>query len=297
MPIPVLINRSGGAALAAGTNLEASVEQAFHDSGAPVEVHLLGGPQMADAVEQTHTPRVIVAGGDGTAACAAYALRGTKTELGLLPMGTLNHLARDLRIPDKLEDAAKLAATGRAVPIDLGEVNGHCFVNNASIGIYPRMVAQREAFRQRYGWPKWLASIPAGLAALARLPLHHLTVDMGKGPQRLITSLLFVGNNIYSLQSGDLGSRASLSDGVMSVYAVVHRSRLALIWFSIRTLLGRANRVTDFVAFGECTELTIQSRTGSVKMALDGELQRLNFPLQFKVDPGALLIVCPPEEP
>ncbi|MEP7221939.1 MAG: diacylglycerol kinase family protein [Novosphingobium sp.] len=297
LAIPVIVNRSGGAAHAAGANLKDSLKQAFRQSGCEIDLHLLDGPQIAGAVGKAKAHRVIVAGGDGTAACAAYALRGSDTELGLLPLGTLNHLARDLRIPAKLEEAAALAATGQAVPVDLGEVNGRSFVNNASIGIYPRMVAQREAYRQRHGWPKWFATIPAGIAALARFPLHRLTIDMGQGPQRLITSLLFVGNNVYSLESGALGSRASLSDGVMSVFAVVHRSRLALVWFSIRTLLGRANQTKDFVAFGECTELTIDSRTSSVKMALDGELARLSFPLHFRIDPGALRIVCPPDAP
>ena len=143
--------------------------------------------------------RVVVAGGDGTAACAAQQLAGSDAELGLLPLGTLNHLARDLGLPTDLEEAAKVAATGTATAIDVAEVNGHVFVNNASIGLYPAMVREREGLQDDKGWPKWLSALPAAYAALERLPHHRLRIDLGQGERTIVTPLLFVGNNVYSL--------------------------------------------------------------------------------------------------
>jgi diacylglycerol kinase family enzyme len=297
--IPVLVNRAGGAAAAAGESLAESLTAAFAAAGAEANVQFLEGGEMREAIRRAaDTGRVVVAGGDGTAASAAGTLAGSDSELALLPLGTLNHLARDLSIPPALEDAAKIAVEGTATPIDLGRVNDHIFVNNASIGLYPFMVRHREGYRARRGWPKWLASIPAAWDALSRLPHHRLRIDMGNGQEPLITPLLFVGNNVYSLESGTVGSRASLRDGTLSVYAVARRSRLALLWFGVRAILGRVDRATDFVALGECTSVKVHShsRSGMVDVGLDGEIRRLSFPLRFEIMPGALHIVSPPEE-
>lgn len=296
--IQVLVNRAGGAAAAAGNGLAASLVAAFAAAGAEANVQLLEGSEMCGAIQRaTGSGRVVVAGGDGTAACAAGAMAGTHAELALLPLGTLNHLARDLSIPPAVEDAAKIAVEGEATPIDLGRVNGHIFVNNASIGLYPFMVRHREGYRARRGWPKWLASIPAAWDALSRLPHHRLRIDMGNGQEPLVTPLLFVGNNVYSLEGGSVGSRASLKDGALSVYAVARRSRLALLWFGVRAILGRVDRDHDFVALGECTSMTVhsRSRSGMVDVGLDGEVRRLCFPLRFEIMPGALRIVSPPD--
>jgi diacylglycerol kinase family enzyme len=298
--IRVLVNRAGGAAAAAGSDLADSLAAAFAAAGAEAQIQLLEGSEMCEAIrEAAGEGRVVVAGGDGTAACAAEAIAGSDAELALLPLGTLNHLARDLTIPNAIEDAAKLAVEGEAVAIDLGQVNDHRFVNNASIGLYPFMVRHREGYRSRNGWPKWLASIPAAWDALSRLPHHRLRIDIGRGEKPLVTPLLFVGNNVYSLESGTVGSRASLRDGALSVYAVARRSRFALLWFGVRAMLGRVDRAIDFVALGECSSLTVTSpsRSGLIDVALDGEIRRLSFPLRFEILPGALKIVSPPEEP
>lgn len=238
-----------------------------------------------------------VAGGDGTAAGAAQILAGSDTELGLLPLGTLNHLARDLGIPADLGEAARVAVNGQAVAIDVGEVNGQVFVNNASIGLYPLMVRKREGLRRAKGWPKWLSTVPAAFAVLERLPHHRLRLDWGKGERAIVTPLLFVGNNVYSLDRGEVGKRATLTDGKLSVYAVARRRRAALIWFAMRALVGRAERSLDFETLGECETLTVTSSGGSIEIALDGELRRMDSPLEFRIRAGALTVITPGKAP
>jgi diacylglycerol kinase family enzyme len=238
-----------------------------------------------------------VDGGDGTIASAAQIIAGTDVELALLPLGTFNHFARDLGIPTDLHEAAALAAHGMARGIDIGSVNGFRFVNNASIGLYPLMVRQREAVRKKRGWPKWLASFPAFWTALARLPHHRLRIDMGRVAKPLVTPLLFVGNNDYSLERGRIGSRASLEDGRLSVYAVAHESRAALIWFATRVLAGHADLAADFVVLGNCATLTVRAPSGSAEIALDGEVRRLSSPLHFDIEPAALKVVVPAGTP
>ncbi|MBN8807508.1 MAG: hypothetical protein J0I47_04615 [Sphingomonas sp.] len=290
--LPVIVNRNGGTASKLGDKLEARLRDAFAPTGADADIQLLDGKDMPDAIATgARQGRVVVAGGDGTAACAAGQLAGEDAELGLLPLGTLNHLARDLGLPDTLEDAARLAATGTATAIDVAEVNGHVFVNNASVGLYPMMVREREGHQDEKGWPKWLAALPAAWAALERLPHHRLTLDLGKGERTIVTPLLFVGNNVYSLAAGRVGQRKTLTGGKLSVYAVSRRGRLALIWFALRTLVGRAERRLDFETLGECETLTVRSAGESIEIALDGEVERLESPLEFRIRPGALKVV------
>ena len=298
-PITILVNGAGGAAAAAGEGLSGLISSAFAQVGRCADVRILDSAAMACAIRNAAAGdgRVVVAGGDGTAACAAQALKNSEAELALLPLGTLNHLARDLGIPTDIAAAATLAVDGRAAGIDVGEVNGQRFVNNASIGLYPLMVRRRDDARRRRGLPKWLATLPAAWDALARLPHHRLRIDMGQGEQPLVTPLLFVGNNRYTLEAGDVGARACLTDGRLSVFAVARRSRWALIWFAIRTLFGFADLARDFVAIGECETLTVRSSGDSIELALDGEVRRLSSPLRFAIKAGALRMVVPTEGP
>lgn len=290
----VIVNRNGGAAAKKGDALPKALEQAFAAAGTTADISLLDAKQIPDAIEAAaKTGRVIVAGGDGTAAGAAQILAGSDTELGLLPLGTLNHLTRDLGIPADLGEAADIAVNGQPAAIDVGEVNGQIFVNNASIGLYPLMVRKREGLQRAKGWPKWLSTLPAAFAVLERLPHHRLRLDWGKGERAIVTPLLFVGNNVYSLDRGEVGKRGTLTDGKLSVYAIARRRRPALIWFALRALVGRAERSLDFETLGECETLTVRSSSGSIEIALDGELRRMDSPLEFRIRPGALTVMTP----
>lgn len=292
--LTVLVNRGGGAAMAAGESVKGQLEQAFRDVGVRADVHLLRGGELAGAVKAAAAQRrIVVAGGDGTVACAVQARAGSGGELALIPLGTLNHFARDLAIPAEFAAAAAVAAHGEALPIDVASVNGRRFVNNASIGLYPFMVRTREGLRRRQKLPKWLAMLPAALTALARLRHHRLHIDTGAGDRTLVTPLLFVGNNAYSIEQGRLGSRASLRDGKLSVIAVAARSRAALIWFALRVLVGRVDPEHDFVVLTDCKTLTVRSSRASIRIALDGEVMRLASPLEFSIEPGALNMVVP----
>jgi len=293
--IPVFVNRAGGAAAAAGDALADQIIAAFAAAGATAQVQLVTPDKIGGVVHEAAATakRLVVGGGDGTMGCIAQALADrSDVELAILPLGTLNHFARDIGIPAALEEAAALAVTGTVVPVDVALVNDHRFVNNASVGLYPFMVRRRDDARERTGLPKWLATLPAAWAALSRLPHHRLRIDLGEGAQPLVTSLLFIGNNRYALEAGSVGTRESLADGLLSIFAVAHRTRLGLIGFALRALFGRADRDADFVAIGESEMLTVHSSGRSIEIALDGEVRRLRSPLRFRVDRGALKIVA-----
>src|SRR4029079_14151203 len=120
------------------------------------------------AIAERGDELLVVGGGDGTISAAASALVGTDTRLGILPLGTLNHFARDLGIPTDLDEAAQLIARGHVRRVDVGEMNGRIFINNSAIGLYPLMVVDRDLQRRRLGRSKRVAMLVASLRTLAR---------------------------------------------------------------------------------------------------------------------------------
>lgn len=293
-PLPVIINRNGGAAASAGAGLTGMLESAFATLGQEIAVQLLDGSAIAAAVAKlAHMPLVVVGGGDGTIACAAQARVDCKGALAILPLGTRNHLARELGIPLDLNEAAAIAVGGEVVRIDVAVVNGAMFINNASVGFYPLLVRWRDAEHRRRGLPKWLATIPASWAALRRLHHHRMYLRIDDNGQTVRTPLLFVGNNRYVLELGRIGQRTALDDGVLSIFAVSASSRFDLVWFAIRTLLGFSDPARDFAALGESDRLTVHSRSHAIEIALDGEVSRMTPPLIFELLPRALEVRAP----
>lgn len=294
--IPVFVNAGGGTAASKGEKLRDELETAFAEAGAGIDLALLKGGELSDAVrERAGDPLVVVGGGDGTLGCAAQALvdHGGAT-LGILALGTHNHLAKELGIPADLKEAAKLIVARTTRRIDLARVNGRVFVNNASVGFYPLLVRERETRQDRHGLPKWLANIPAAREALRRLPQHRLHLELPDGARDVTTPMLFVGNNRYAMDAGNVGQREALDAGVMSLFAVSARSSGALVGVVLRTLIGRADEKRDFAAVGEAQRFTVDDGSSDREIALDGEVVELDMPLEFTIEPGALEVVAPP---
>jgi len=291
-PIPVLVNRSGGTAASKGDTLGDEIEAAFAEAGVSIDLQLVEGDALAGAVKAVAgQPLVVVGGGDGTLGRLAGILAEQGSALGILALGTRNHLARELGVPLDLPGAAALIAAGTVRAIDLARVNGEPFINNASVGLYPELVRERE---QR-STPKYIAAIPASFAVLKRLKHHRLQLSL-PGPQsdsNVVTPMLFVGNNHYTLEAGQIGKRDALDGGVLSIYAVAARRRLALLGFAIRTLLGRARRDSDFAAIGDTPGFEVSGRSDDIDIALDGEVMTLKMPLRFECQAGALKVVAP----
>lgn len=296
-PIPILINREGGAA-ARDDGLVAKIQAACRDLGLGAEIRLLAPTEITDAVQaHADSPVIAIGGGDGTVRSAAAALLGVHSEaaLAILPLGTLNHLARQLGIPQDIPGALGLLAERPMRQIDVGQVNESIFLNNASIGLYPELVQSRDAERRRRRIPKWMANILAARAVMRRLRHHRLRVEAHGRTRVIRTPLLFVGNNIYSLEAGHIGQRKAIDQGKLSLFALAVRSRLSTLWFAARTLFGQADLQQDFAALEICSEVIVSAHAGSIHVALDGEVEWLQTPLRFVSLPAALPVIAPAE--
>lgn len=294
--IPILVNAQGGTARAAGDDLAETLTQACKAAGIRADIQLLQGEEISGAVKaQSDQPLVIVGGGDGTLRNAAATLLacGSTARLGILPLGTHNHLAKQLRIPSDLAVAIEIAVTGKTRKIDVGAANDTIFLNNASIGLYPQLVRSREVEQHRHGEPKWMANVVAARAVLRRLRHHTLRLQIDGTARSIRTPLLFVGNNIYSLESGHVGERASLDEGILSVFAVASTTRLTALWFALRVLVGRANAERDFATIATTGDLTISAHARELHVALDGEVETFPTPLHFAIKQKALTVMCP----
>lgn len=248
--------------------------------------------ELAERAARSDAERVVAGGGDGTITSVAAAIIDSAKTLGVLPFGTMNHFAKDLGIPLDLEGAVETIVAGHAARVDVGDVNGRIFLNNSSLGLYPRIIRERDR-QQRLGWGKWPAYAWAALEVLRRYPF--LDIRLGVDGKKLAgrTPFVFVGNNVYEMERLDIGSRAYLDKAELSLYTTNRTGRLGLIRLALGALLGRLRQEKDFLAV-TAKEISIGTRHKWVRVALDGEVTVMQPPLHYRVRPGALRVLAPP---
>jgi diacylglycerol kinase family enzyme len=234
---------------------------------------------------------IIVGGGDGSIGAAASVLASGNVPLGILPLGTFNHFARDLGLPFDLEAAVQVIARGRVTFVDVGEVNGRVFLNNSSLGIYPHLVAERDRQR-RHGLARWGAAALAFWRVLWRLPKPRVRVLAPGWETVRRTPCLFIGNNLYTLNAFAFARRSRLGDGELCLYIANRQGRLALIPLALRAFLGRLVPDRDFT-LARLTTVEIWTRRRLMRVALDGESLLLPSPLRYRIRPRALRVIAP----
>ena len=295
MPATVLLNRGGGA-VAADSEIADKVSAALAAAKVDAKVELIEGGDCAvrcKAIAERGDELLIVGGGDGTISAAASALVGTKTRLGILPLGTLNHFARDLGIPPELDKAAELIASGKDRRVDVAEMNERIFINNSAIGLYPLMVVDRDLQRRRLGRSKRLAMLVASVRTLARFNHQRLALTVNKERKaRLDTPLLFVGNNNYRIDLGAAGQRDSIDAGELCVMVMRQKTRAGLIAASVRALFNRS-RPDDMVYLDGVERLRVASHKSQLAVSLDGEVVVSAPPLDYRIRKKALRVIAP----
>ena len=292
-PVAVLVNAAAGSAQEGACE---GLAERFRSVGRDATVILARSPaEFGAALDRAigEAPQAIVAGGgDGTISSVAARLAGSDIALGVLPLGTLNHFARDLRIPGDVDQAVRTIVAGHVATVDVGEVNGRCFLNNASLGIYPEIVRHREHQQQRMGTGKWPAFLHATLAVLRRYPFVDVRLTVDGQELRRRTPFVFVGNNEYCMEGLKMGERACLDAGKLNIYLARRTGRLGLLKLALMALLGRLHDAGDLEVFN-APELLVETHRRRIRVATDGEVTEMDMPLRFRIRPRALRVLVP----
>jgi diacylglycerol kinase family enzyme len=291
--ITVILNPAAGGQ---PQDTAARIRGLFKGENRPVRVVTLDpAGRLEEAVRSavaSGAESVVAAGGDGTINSVAGVLAGTATPLGVLPLGTLNHFAKDLGIPVDLEAAVRAIVQRRAIAVDVGDVNGRLFINNSSIGIYPDIVVEREALRAS-GYRKWTAFAVATARVLGRYPGLVVRITTGDATQVLRTPFLFVGNNDYQVEGIRIGRRATLTRGQLFACLAPRLRGRDLPVLAALALAGRAKSNPALASF--CVRELHVATPGRrrIRIAFDGEVAQMTTPLHYRIRPSVLNVIVP----
>jgi diacylglycerol kinase family enzyme len=292
--IAAIVNAGSGAGH--GDAIVGQLQESFARFGAHVDVRVvhdeLSIAKALDDARASKADAIVAGGGDGTVSRVAGELAGTGLAFGVLPLGTLNHFAKDLGVPLELEDAVGTIVHGVAAAVDTAVVNDRRFVNNSSLGLYPDIVRDRERQQRRLGRGKWSAFVWATLGALRRYPLLRVRLVIDGQTRTRRTPFVFIGNNVYAMEGFSIGARRSLDGGCLSLYVAPLAGRWRLLLLALRALLGRLSQAHDFEAT-LASEIVVESRHRRLRVATDGEVVLMTPPLRYRIEPKSLLVLRP----
>jgi diacylglycerol kinase family enzyme len=294
--IAVLINEYSG--LNPRPDAGEKIQALFAAAGAAVRLERVrhGGDLAARARQAAGRSEVLVAaGGDGTVGSVAGVAVETNATFGVLPLGTLNHFARDAGIPLDLPEAVQTIVHGHVRDVDVGDLNGRIFVNNSSLGIYPRMVWERNV-EQHHGRGKWTAFVIAMARTWRRYRMLVARMSIDQRVHVVRTPFIFVGNNEYLAEGFELGARGALDAGRLSIFVAPECGRFEILTLPLR---AKANRLTADARFQRflAEEATIELSRHHVSAAFDGEVAIVRTPLHFRIRRAALHVLVPGPSP
>lgn len=274
------------------SEVRAQVEDAMARAGRKVFFRLVEEPghlpEVArQAVQQAveHEGVIVAAGGDGTIAAVAQEALGKSCPFGVLPQGTFNYFSRVHRIPADPVQAAQLLMTARAHPVQVGLLNDKVFLVNASLGLYPRLLEDREAYKQALGRHR-IVAVGAALSTLLHRHRHlRLSMQHAGRQHTLTTSTLFVGNNEMQIEQLGIPMPRRLARGELAAIMVKPVSNARLLWLALQGALGRLDRADDVVSF-PLRDMTVRPLLpfgGRVKVAYDGETGLEMPPIRIRV--------------
>lgn len=302
---PLYMVMNAGSGKHDSTSIQATIEAACKAADRPCQLLTVDhGSQLQDAAERAvqqareHGGVVVAVGGDGTLHAVCQAVVGQGVAFGVLPQGTFNYFGRAHGISQDTEQAVRGLLDARLEQVSLGRLNGRYFLVNASLGLYPRLLEDREAFKQRYGRSR-LVALWSALVTLTRAHRQlQVQLDFAGQRQQMRTPTLVVCNN--PLQLEQIGIDPQLPDDVDHLVALAARpvGTLALYGLLLRGLMSRLGEAEQLVSIGfESMSVRLGQRPRLVKVAMDGEIFRMRTPLEFSVAPGALSLLVPRSAP
>ena len=298
--IVMLINpRSGVFTQTPEATLRASLKRALAKHGIAARLVSVSGDDLRAAADSAlaeaqrgEIDAIVVGGGDGSVRLVAGVLAETGVPLGVVPLGTRNHFAKDLGMPLDLGAAVAAIALGHTRAVDIAEVNGEAFVNTSSIGIYPYIVIDRERRRSTGRLTKWRATALAFFRMLRHFPRRRLRLRAEGLARPYHTPCLFVGNNEHGIDLFAFGRRPRLDTGELWFYVLKPANAWELFLTLCRLCFGHPDPARDLDTF-KLREADIDAKASRLPVALDGDVQILHPPLHYRSRQGALRVIAP----
>ncbi|WP_293775615.1 diacylglycerol kinase family protein [uncultured Oxalicibacterium sp.] len=280
-----------------------TIEEVMRVAGRPYEICLVDKPSMLTdtarkAVEKALAcgGAVVAVGGDGTLNAVANVVVGSGCVFGALPQGTFNYFGRTHGLSQDGREAAEALLRATPHPVQVGMLNERIFLVNASLGLYPQVLEDREAYKQHYGRSRLVAAWSGLVSVFQGHRQLRITLDSQGRTSTLRTPTLFVGNNRLQLEQIGIPESEVIEEGQLAAIAVKPVGTLSLLWLMLCGAFGRLGEAENVINFS-FSRLTVKPsklyRTQRVKVAMDGEISWMNTPLNFRVSPDPLYLLKP----
>ena len=287
-----------------GSEVQDCIRQVLNAAGRQFElIEVKGGANLAVAAKQAvelaraNKGVVVAAGGDGTLNAVSNAVLGTGLPFGILPQGTFNYFGRTYGISQDTETATRNLLDSVIEPVQVGMLNGKVFLVNASLGLYPTLLEDREAYKQRYGRSRWVALWSALVTLFRAHRQLSVQLDFEGSTRSLQTQTIVIGNNALQLEHIGVDQQVELQRDHLVAMTAKPLSTLALYGLVARGLISRMGEADNLISFG-FSKMTVRlgPTRRRIKVAMDGEIFRLRAPLEFHVPKDYLPLLVPRNE-
>jgi diacylglycerol kinase family enzyme len=297
LPITVLMNAVSGSE--DKTAAEIAIEATLKSSGRDYQLVLARRPRELSKLAKQAAERrpciLAAAGGDGTLNAVASVARELGLPLAVIPLGTFNYFARDLGIPTDTVEAVRLIVAGTVRRVPVGEVNGRLFLNNASIGLYRRLIEERESYKQQFGRNRLVALISALITVARSHRPYRLRMEIDGQSMTFSSLTMFFGRNALQMTQLGLDEAACVARGELAILALREVGRFELLALVLR---GAFKALETAANLRQSCALRVDidwldGRSRKIRVAIDGELADCSLPLIIEVVPDALLVIVP----
>lgn len=286
----------------------ATIREVMDAAGRVCHLEVVERPERLEDIAREMAARavadggvLVAAGGDGTINTVAHQAVLAGCLFGVLPQGTFNYFGRTHGIPEDLAEAVHALLHARVRPVQIGMLNNKIFLVNASVGLYPALLEEREHDKREYGRSRFVAFLSALKMALR--PHRHLriTLELDGKEKRLRTTTLFVGNNRLQMEQVGMDDlTAAVEDGQLVALAPKPMGKFGLLGLLVRGAFGKLGAGDDVIAFA-FRRMTVRTPSlygrRQLKVAADGEVSKMATPFEFRVLEGRLKLLVSAKEP
>lgn len=278
-----------------------AIEQVLKQAGRTYHMRVVEDPKRIDAIARQAVESakacggvVVAVGGDGTINAVANAVLGSGCSFGALPQGTFNYFGRTHGISEDIVEATHALLNGRPHPVQVGLLNGRVFLVNASVGLYPKLLEDREAYKKQYGRSRLIAFWSGLMTVFHQHRQLRITLEHRGKTSNLRTPTLFIGNNQLQMEQIGIPLAEAMEEGQLAAIALRPVGTLAMLWLVVRGALGSLGNAENIISFSFkrlTVKLSTLYHTRRIKAAIDGEVIWLNAPLEFRVSSEPLFLL------